>query len=149
MNYNNIVFFIGDDNLYETIFDTPRGLKCKNIETKEVCFFKKTPIYINTTVWSELTLNEIFNHIQLNNDKFNNSPLNNLLTQKALKWYNLLKINKVTIPIQIEETIQEEIVQEIIAQEEPILLEPIQMESIQTEIIEEKPKKKSRKKINP
>ena len=32
---NNIIFFVGDENLYELIFNTPYGYKCKNIETKK------------------------------------------------------------------------------------------------------------------
>jgi len=98
MQYNNMIFFIGDDNLYELIFNTSYGYKCRNIETKEISYIKKQPINISSLDWSGLSLSEIFEHIRINNDKFNNSPLNEFLTQKALKWYLLLKKNNVSIP---------------------------------------------------
>jgi hypothetical protein len=126
MNYNNIVFFIGDENLYELIFNTPRGWKCRNLETKTTTFINKSPIHINETQWSGISINELFSYIQENNKL--NSPLNDLLNQRALKWFNLLKKNNVEIPK------KEEIIESVI--EEPIL-----------EIVEEeKPKKRTRKK---
>jgi hypothetical protein len=129
MQYNNIVFFIGDENLYELILNTSFGYKCQNLETKEVSYISKNPINISNLEWFGLSLNEIFNHIQINSERFDNSPLNNILTQKALKWYILLKKNNVVIPK--KETIQ--------TKEETIKEETIEL-TIET------PKKKTRKK---
>jgi hypothetical protein len=121
MNYNNIAFFIGDENLYEIIFNTPKGWKCRNLDTKVITFIQKGPININTIEWSGLTLTEILYYIQENNN-FINSPLNNILTQRALKWYNLLKKNNITLPKK-EEIIIEEIIPEIIIDIKPPIKE--------------------------
>jgi hypothetical protein len=146
MNYNNIVYFIGDENLYELIFNTQKGWKCRNLDTKDITFIQKNPININTIEWSGLTINEIFDYIK-NNKNFKGSPLNELLTKRCLNWYNILEKNNINLKREVainEKPIIEEFIQQNIIHEEPTQIEPTQVE-----IIEEKPKKKSRKKINP
>lgn len=142
MNYD-IVYFIGDENLYELIFNTQKGWKCRNLDTKNITFIQKNPININTIEWSGLTINEIFYYIK-DNKNFKGSPLNELLTKRCLNWYNILEKNNITLQKKvaiIEEPIKEEIIQETIeVQEETIEVQPIQVEII------ENPKKKTRKK---
>jgi hypothetical protein len=128
MNYNNIAFFIGDENLYEIIFNTTKGWKCRNLDTKEITFIQKNPININNVEWSGLSLKEILNYIQENNN-FINSPLNDILTKRALKWYSLLKKNNIKIETFIPEVVVENTI-----------------EVIEEQIIEETPKKKNKKK---
>ena len=119
MNYENIIFFIGDDDLYEILNNKSKGLTVKSLTTNKLTFKLKQAIFLSNFDLNGIKISNIFNDI----NNLDNYGFETLLLNKLIIWHNLLLDNKVTIP-------------------ELVIEEPIIVESV----VEELPKKRTRKK---